>query len=174
MNLQAERQSIINSLDLYRKRLDEIPDDQFMVTPPNGGWSFAEVYCHIMLANFGSSVAIEKCCRKTAEATTKGPSLLGRLMMFTGRFPPVKAKTPAVLAAKVTPISKEEARNQLIRFRKRLDELMPMVGPASLNYKIKHPRLGLFNARQWLKFIRIHSLHHLKQLERIKKSFPQM
>lgn len=174
MNLQAERRSIINALNLYRKQLDEIPDERFAATPPNGGWSSAELYCHILQANFGSAIALERCCRKTAEATSKGPSLLGWLMMLTGRFPPVKVKAPAALAAKVTAISKEEARNQLIRFRKRLDELMPLVATAQPDYKIKHPRLGLFNARQWLKFIRIHSIHHLKQLERINKSFPQL
>lgn len=174
MNPQAERQKIDQALDLYRKQLDTIPDEQFDVTPSIGGWSYAEVYCHILQANLGSSVALEKCCRKTAEATSKGPNWLGRLMMLAGRFPPVKVKAPPAQAAKVVPITKEEARNQLIRLRKRLDELTPMVREASKNYKLKHPRLGMLNAAQWLKFIRIHSWHHLRQLKRINNSFPQM
>ena len=174
MNPQAERQKIDQALDLYRKQLDTIPDEQFDVTPVIGGWSYAEVYCHILQANLGSSIAIEKCCRKTAEATSKGPNWLGRLMILIGRFPPVKVKAPPSQAAKVVLITKEEARNQLIKLRKRLDEVVPLVKVAPKHYKIKHPSLGMFNAAQWLKFIRIHSLHHLKQLKRIKNSFPQM
>jgi len=43
------------------------------------------------------------------------------------------------------------------------------VSQASKSQKAKHPRLGLLHARQWLRFIEIHTKHHEKQLYRIQK-----
>jgi len=37
MNIGETRKKIEEVLDIYRKRLDNIPDDLFMVTPPDGG-----------------------------------------------------------------------------------------------------------------------------------------
>jgi hypothetical protein len=131
------------------------------------------VYSHILTATLGSSVALERCTHNTCPPTTKGLTLLGRLMMFTGRFPPVKVKMPQALAEKtpVNKISKEEAKNLLVKCRKRIDDTTPLVKNSSPGPRYKHPRLGMLNAMQWYKFIRIHLKHHLDQLERIEKKF---
>lgn len=173
MNLVKERFAIDAALDNYRAQLDVIPDDLFQTTPPGGGWSFAEVYSHILSATLGSSIALEKCASGTCPPTDDGPTFLGRLMMFTGSFPPVKVKVPAAVAAKmpVNKLSKEEVKNLLIKCRKRIDDTVSLVKDASPDSRYKHPRLGMLNAKQWLKFIRIHLQHHLKQLWRIKNKF---
>ncbi len=173
MNPVKERFAIDAALDNYRAQLDSIPDDLFQTTPPAGGWSYAEVYSHILSATLGSSIALEKCANGTCPSTEDGPTFLGRLMMFTGSFPPIKVKVPAAIAAKmpVSKLSKEEAKNLLIKCRKRIDDTVPLVKGASTGSRFKHPRLGMLNAKQWLKFIRIHLVHHLKQLRRIEKKF---
>jgi len=173
MNAADEHKALIAALDSYRSHIDEISDEEFTQTPPIGGWSYAEVYSHIMQASLGSSIAAEKCCNKTGVNTTKGLNFRGMLMFLMGRFPPVKLKAPDALDGITKKISKEEARNLIIRLRKRLDELWPKVHDAAECYKIRHPRLGMLNARQWMKFTRIHLQHHLKQINRINKSFPQ-
>ena len=93
--------------------------------------------------------------------------------MFTGRFPPVKVKVPEKINALIPAlkIDKEEAKNLLVKCRKRVDELVPLVKDALPPAKHKHPRLGALDAGQWLKFIRIHLQHHLKQLDRTRKKF---
>jgi len=68
-------------------------------------------------------------------------------------------------------ISKEEARNLLIKCRKRLDEVTPLIKDALPGARYKHMRLGILNANQWFKFIKIHLQHHFKQLGRIEKKF---
>ncbi|HEY0896023.1 MAG TPA: hypothetical protein VGE15_05685, partial [Sphingobacteriaceae bacterium] len=68
-------------------------------------------------------------------------------------------------------ISREEARNMIVKFRHRLDEISPNIRKAPGNCKVKHPRLGLLDALQWFKFIKIHSEHHIKQVKRIRKEF---
>jgi hypothetical protein len=172
MNLATEYKAINAALDAYRQQLDEIPDEDFGQTPSIGGWSYAEVYSHIMQASLGSSVAAEKCCRKTGITTTKGLNWKGHLVFMLGQFPPGKRQAPAAVTALTKNITKEEARNLIIKVRKRVDEMFPLIHQAPGSCKISHPGLGMLNAAQWTKFIRMHLQHHIKQLSRIKKSFP--
>ena len=176
MNIARERKAIDAALDDYRARLDTIPDELFTETPPGGGWSYAEVYAHIMKATLSSSIALERCSHGNCEPTKKGLNLIGRLMMFTGSFPPVRVKVPEAAAAKMSgeKLSKEDAKNLLIKCRKRIDDTMPLIKASSSNFRSKHPRLGMLTAGQWFKFIRIHLYHHLKQLKRIEKKIQAM
>ena len=171
MNIAKERRTIDAALDNYRAQLDIIPDEQFTETPPGGGWSYAEVYSHILQATLGSAIALERCSHNNCEPTSKGLTFLGRFMMFTGRFPPVRVKVPQAVAAKIpaTKISKEDAKNLLIKCRKRIEDTTLLLKQSTSTSRYKHARLGMLNANQWFKFIRIHAEHHLKQLERIRK-----
>ncbi|MES2108333.1 MAG: DinB family protein [Bacteroidota bacterium] len=176
MNLAKERKAIDAALDEYRSRLDTISDELFTETPPGGGWSYAEVYSHITKATLGSSIALERCAHGNCEPTTKGLTLIGRFMMLTGSFPPVSVKVPEALATKmsVVKMSKEDARNALIKCRGRIDSTFPLIKNSSPTSRNSHPRLGMLNAGQWFKFIRIHLYRHLKQLNRIEKKFQSM
>ncbi len=173
MTIPKTRKAIEAAFDIYRSRLDTIPDELFTETPPGGGWSYAEVYSHILQADLGSTIAMERCINGTCNPTTEGPNLLGRLVLFFHRFPPVKIKVPEKTAAKMpaTKISKEDAKNLLIKCRKRVAEVAPLAVNALPYNRYKHPRLGNLNAGNWLKFILIHTTHHLKQLDRINKKF---
>ncbi|OKS89499.1 hypothetical protein RG47T_4983 [Mucilaginibacter polytrichastri] len=171
VKINQQRKRIEEALDKYRSWLDDITDSRFGETPPIGGWSYAEVYSHILQSDFSSLIAAEKCARKTGVLTAKGTNLFGRFVLLTGILP--RAKMPEMYVSASKKISKEEARNLLIRVRSRLDSVMEVLRNAPQDYKIKHPRLGMLNAEQWLKFTRIHTEHHLKQLERIKKSFDE-
>ena len=172
MTIEAERRAIEAALDIYRARLDEIPDDQFDLTPPDGGWSYAEVYSHILQTTLGASMALEKCTLSVCLPTNKGRSLIGWFVFTFNRFPPVKVKVPAIVNERnpAKKISKEDARNLIIKCRKRISEVTPLIHDSSPNKRVKHPRMGLLNASQWFKFILIHLNHHLKQLDRIEKN----
>jgi hypothetical protein len=173
MTIPKEKKAIDTALDIYRAKLDEIPDELFTVTPHSGGWSYAEVYAHILKATLGSSIALEKCANNKTPTNSGGLTFFGTLMMFTGRFPPVKVKVPQSVSDKLTAdkISKEDAKNLLIKCRKRIDTVAPLIETSLPNSRVLHPRLGMLNAQQWFKFIRIHAFHHIKQLERVKKNF---
>src|SRR3569833_2645351 len=113
MNLAKERKPIDAALDEYRSRLDAIPDELFTETPPGGGWSYAEVYSHIIKGTLSSSIVAERCAHGNTPATTKGPTLIGRYMLLTGSLPPLKLKVPAEISAKMPAekISKGGARD---------------------------------------------------------------
>jgi hypothetical protein len=171
MKIAKERLAIDAVLDNYRSQLDTIPDDLFDITPPGGGWSFAEVYSHILQATIGSTVAAERCANGTCEPTKKGLTFIGRLSLLFGYLP--KVKTPPVETAKipVNKLTKEEARNLLVKCRNRIDTITPRVKQSSPVSRYKHSRLGFMNAAQWYKFILVHLTHHLKQIDRIKNKF---
>src|SRR4051812_45154130 len=98
-----ERLAIEAALDTYRARLDDIPDEVFDVTPPQGGWSYAEVYDHMIKSTIGASIALEKSTQSSCAPTNKKPTLLGRLLLLFGRFPPVKTTVPDSVADKIGP-----------------------------------------------------------------------
>lgn len=169
MSVKRDKEKILNSLKFYSAFLKTVNEERFLKTPQIGGWSFAEVYAHILSANLLSVVAIEKCLNKTAEIKTRKPDWRVRLILFFGRFPPGKYKVPAVLAAAVKKISKEEASNQLIKLTKKIEEIDNGFGRFNPDYKVKHPRLGYLDAKSWLRFIYVHSKHHQKQIRRIER-----
>lgn len=171
MTLEAERQAIDAALDEYRTRVDQIPDEEFDLTPPTGGWSYAEVYSHIMQATLGSTIALEKCTMNSCAATNKSRSLIGLFVLTLGRFPG-RVKAPAAVMERnpVKKLTKEDARNLIVKCHKRIEDVFKLVFDSNPKKRVKHPRMGMLNARQWFKFILIHLKHHLKQLDRIEKN----
>lgn len=171
MNIAKELKATTAALDEYRAQLDTIPDEQFDVTPPKGGWSFAEVYSHIMQATIGGSIMLERCTHKTSKPVKGGVNWIGKYVLFTGLFPPIKIKTPEGAAAKMAPqkISKEEAKNLIIKCRQRMEDMAALISENPSSRRSAHPAMGMLNANQWFKFIRIHLQHHLKQLSRVRK-----
>jgi hypothetical protein len=173
MTIEAARRAIDAELAVYRNRLDTIPDEQFDLSPKGGGWSYAEVYSHILQATLSSAIAIQKCSGTTLAPTSRGRTLLGLLVLTSNRFPPVRVKVPDSVNARMPAkkISKEDARNLIIKCRQRVNEVAPLIADSSARRRINHPRFGMLNARQWFKFIGIHLNHHIKQLNRIEKKF---
>jgi hypothetical protein len=173
MNIAKERRAIDAALNSYREEIDNLPDDLFDITPPMGGWSYAEVYDHIMKASLGSSIALERCTNNNCPSTKKRLTLVGYYILLMNSFPPGGVKLPESVAAKMAPtkIDKEGAKNLIIKTRKRIDDIAGLVQNAPPEARWQHPRMGMLNAQQWFKFIRIHLQHHLKQLGRIKNNF---
>jgi hypothetical protein len=170
MSLASDKKGLLKSLQFYESFLKTIDEDIFQLTPSIGGWSFSEVYGHILGANFMSTIALEKCLNKTAEIKTQKSHWKVRLILFFGKFPFGKIKAPAHIEAAVKKITKEEAANTLIKFRKKLEVLYPTIKNADVHYKIKHPRLGYLDAKSWFRFILIHTKHHQNQIARINKA----
>jgi hypothetical protein len=164
MSVKNTAEAILKILEKYHEFLTGIDEEQFQKSPAESVWSYSEVYSHIIYTDTRSLMAIEKSIHN---------GLPGRMQLRTwlilsfGKFPPVKIKAPQKIGAMVQKISTEEARNGIIKLRERVLGIIDVVEKSSPDQKIRHPRLGLLNAKQWLRFIEVHSLHHLKQLQRI-------
>lgn len=162
--------SIHKIVDAYKSKLSFYPDDIFQTIPPISGWSYSEVYSHIFDSSLLSLIALEHAANGKGE--NKPTHFIVKLILLLGSLPPAKKyKVPKRLAERVKKISKTEALDFILEFERALNDNYPLIADANPNCKTKHPRLGYLNARQWLRFIEIHLKHHLKQLERIEKSF---
>ena len=168
MSISSTTKFILAAIDKYHEFLSKVDDEQFQVTPAENVWSYSEVFSHIIQADLRSLLAIQKCLYGKSGNSVSLP-LISRAILFFGKFPPLKLKTPENLAALVKKMTREEARNDLIKLKAKVTELAPKVPKASPDTRMKHPRLGMLNAEQWLRFIEIHTCHHLKQLKRIEK-----
>ncbi|MFM6976639.1 MAG: DinB family protein [Sphingobacteriaceae bacterium] len=169
MSLKSIHTGIERSVARYAARLGQITPESFQTQPASGAWCYAEVYSHIFTANLVSLIALENCIKGIAEENSQRTHPAVWLILFLGKFPPGKIKAPERIAAMVQKIHPAEAEKLIIQFNDKLNELVPLVAAASPTQKAKHPRLGLLNARQWLRFIQIHTRHHEKQLYRIEK-----
>jgi hypothetical protein len=154
----------------YRAKLAITDEERFAITPPIGGWSYSEVYSHIFDASLLSLLALQKAAM--GEGKESPTHFAVKLILFFGSLPPGKKyKVPKQLEERVKKISKLEAEEFITAFEIKLAELYPTLEQADPKSKTKHPRMGYLNAAHWLRFIEVHLKHHLKQLQRIEKSF---
>jgi len=170
MGINKEFSSLEQVIGAYRTKLDALPDTQFAMTPPIGGWSASEVYAHIFDASLLSLKALEECLE--GRGANRSTPFITKVILFFGAFPPgVRFKTPKVLEGRVMVITRTAAAEMINQFEQQLAVNRLKVAQANPDVKTKHPRLGYLNASQWLRFIGIHLKHHLKQLKRVENSF---
>ncbi len=169
MSFVSDKKEIDEILNYYINFLKTVDEESFLKNCKHDKWSYSEVYSHILSANLGSAIAVEKCLNRTAEIKRDKANWKVRLILWLGKFPPGKIKAPVKIAAMVKKISKEDAKNDLIRLKKKIEEIYLSVKSFNEIYKMRHPRLGYLDAKQWFRFILIHSKHHVAQLSRIEK-----
>lgn len=170
MSVNSHYKSFMKAVEQYETLLTGVSEEMFTQSPSDGGWSYSETFSHIFQSNLTSLIAVEKCLIGTGIFSEKKTPWQVSLILFFGRLPPGKFKAPAQIASMVKKLSREEAANLIIKFKNRALELKSKVDQADKNQKVKHPRLGLLNARQWFRFIEIHTIHHTRQLNRISKT----
>jgi len=169
MSVSSNKKKINRLLDFYEQYLKTVNEDAFLTSPAHGVWSYSEIYSHVLWVIASSLVAIEQSLNKTSPIKSNQPDWRVRLILFLGILPGSNLKAPEIVAANVKKISKEEALNKIINIRKRLDTICSEFKKFDLNYKVKHPRLGWLDAKSWLRFIVVHTKHHIKQISRLEK-----
>lgn len=170
MNVLNVSRELLKSTQTYLDMLKSFSLEEFQINPKDGAWSYSEVYSHIIQVNTVSLLAIEKCLHGKQVTASGSLPILSRLILLFGKFPPVRIKAPDNIASSVKKISIEEASNGLIKLISRIEAITPKVSKITSSCKIHHPRLGPLNSVQWFRFMEIHNNHHLKQIERIRKS----
>lgn len=160
--------AVLKTTEKYEVFLNGLTEEQFTHTPSPGVWSYSEVYSHIFQANIGSLIAMERCMHGN-KPQTGWPTLAGKVILFFGFLPSLRFKAPAQIASLAAKTSVEEARNYIIKFKDRFAQIAPQARKAPKANRAKHPRLGMLNALQWLRFIEIHTDHHFRQLGRVQK-----
>lgn len=169
MNSHKTLHSILATSNKFEAFLSQISEAEFQSNPSADSWSYSEVYSHIFDSNMLSLQAIKQCSE--GKGISGKTTFAFKLLSFLGTFPPkMRFKVPQRLIARVQKISKDEAQALIQNFNNTLASDYQRIAAAKPEIKVKHPRLGLLNATEWLTFIDIHFKHHLKQLSRIKKT----
>ena len=140
---------------------------------PPGKWSAGEILEHLYLT-YTSSV---KGFSRTLESgvTGKRPSLKQRVMAFAvlelGYFPE-GVQAPAFTRPKGSAL-----QSVLAEIGPKIVEMDAIMRDCEAKFGsqpriLEHPFLGAFSVAQWRKFHLRHGMHHLKQIERLRKLMP--
>lgn len=125
-------------------------------------WSVYKHIEHVLLTNFSILSAIE---RGDSPAKIEKRTLIGYVVLLLGLIPRGRAKAPK----EVEPVGKskselQEFNGELIG---RLENMLkaPLAEPNKVI--ANHPYFGGLSKKQWIRFLCIHSRHHLKIIEEI-------
>jgi hypothetical protein len=123
-------------------------------------WSPAEHLDHTL------KVALSIVNRLTKPEPVEGSiSFLGRVVLFVNRIPRGRGKSPAKLhGSRETPLVLETA---LAKLETRLAALAAADIDAARTPAVPHPRFGGLTPQEALRFMAIHTDHHLKIVDEI-------
>lgn len=169
MNVHSYSKGLSIAINYYLEKLSSISEEDFQKTPKLDEWSYSEVYQHLIAANGLTLTGLEKCINGTARLIENPTDWRVRLILYLGQLPPGDLKVPAILESTIKKIDKAEAEKGMKHLLELVDGIMPRIHLAPINHGLKHPRMGYLNAFQWIRFMQIHTNHHIKQLNRINK-----
>lgn len=163
--------SFETAVERYLAELNKLDMGSLLKKQSDEEWSIGQMYVHlIQSALFLHLHNIEKCL--SSEDSTlnleEEKTELGRQVFELGQFPPVPVKVPA--SPQYTPQppeSMESLIDGLSMVVERMRSTASVLHQASVNNKIRHPRLGALNAQEWFLLIEMHYRHHFLQLDRL-------
>lgn len=173
MSVHRNYEQLVNTLHEYKRRLTGYSEERFQQQPSEGQWSPSQVYAHILTADRLSLKAVVRCANGKGQEVSDGPGFAGRLLLMTGHFPKGR-KAPSSLAERTPHLESIHEASELTDIvLSDLHKAYQLNASFKKGQKMPHPVLGYLNAFEWIRFITIHTRHHLKQLDRIDSSFMQ-
>ncbi|MEJ7556758.1 MAG: DinB family protein [Pedobacter sp.] len=170
MGIKHDYNWVLRIVKEYKRKLEEIDTEKWQATPPIQGWSYSEVYYHIFDASLLSLLQLNDSAE--GKGKVEPTAFAVQFILFLGMLPPGKKfKAPKQLLERLKKVSKAEVLQMIGSFLNQLELAYPKIKSADLSIKAAHPKMGYLNAAHWLRFIGVHLNHHLKQLNRIDKSF---
>jgi uncharacterized damage-inducible protein DinB len=164
--IEIRRESILNSFG-------SLSEAQLNRRPRHDQWSAAEVLSHLVSAERGSVVYMQKKLQGLSSLPRTGPweEIKLVLLIITQRLPGLKFKAPKRLVESTTPLtSLAEIESVWKSVREDLRRLLESVPPDDHDRKIyRHPITGYMNSRQAITFLHEHLIHHTPQLRRLLK-----
>ena len=138
---------------------------------PDQRWSVVDVVEHLQRAYSGTVTGLERCL-ETGEPRARHFSLGNRFWTFVivglGYFPRGRQAPTHVLPTGQMDLPEVVARAK--HDLARLDEVAMRVRERFGTVKIlDHPILGAFTIDQWLRFHAIHTRHHEKQIQALRR-----
>lgn len=179
MELNIDVQAEYDRLRVFYEETEPLldaPDDVLATTHEAvSDWSPAQHLYHIWLANARSLKAAALMAQGQLSLEDGGsPNAVGRQVLTEERFVRGQVEAPDDVRPPVSVVRKELAEI-FQRSRAKLDELAPhLAALARVTKRLEHPRLGLLNGPEWLRFVRIHSEHHHALIRDILETEPPL
>lgn len=162
--IDAQLQNLVSRLSRYSEGdLNRKPSDK--------EWSVMQVMCHLKLAEELSMQYMQK--KLSGERPIKKTSITGKI--FPILYPlffniPIRVKAPAMVADAALPDTASfwEVTKAWKRQRESLRNYIQSLTDEQLKGEIyKHPVFGRSNAKAMLRFYRLHTARHEKQINRL-------
>ncbi len=170
MNLQQQLDGLERQRRDLLARVDGMDDDVLNRSPGEGQWSVIQVFCHLATAEEISLSTIRKRIEEPEKAARAG--IVNRLksaVLTVALRSGLPFKAPRRTAEAIPEQrSLADTRVHWDEVRAGWQELVATI-PADVADKeiFKHPRVGLLNLPQALKFMSEHVRHHAAQVERV-------
>jgi DinB superfamily len=129
-----------------------VPIRHFAQRPGPDDWSAAEVYTHILDMNERGARAIE--------------GILDEGVLPSPITDTISGQVRAALSN-----AEDYWQTYLVRREALLERVSLATGDEHLDTKIVHNQFGALNWREWLLFMRVHDLDHMRQLQAITAHF---
>lgn len=137
-------------------------------------WNIQQIVEHLVLTYKGNAAEIESRIAKGRPVKTKSSlrQRVGQFVLITlGRFPngfeAPKPLAPSRMApVKSGPELAERVAGALLKLDQAADAAEKMFGSKR---SVTHFRLGPLSMAQWRRFHRVHGLHHVRQIETIRR-----
>ena len=126
------------------------------------GWTAAEQLDHVLKVN--ASVLARVLQQPEPEALPKGINLIGRIILGIGWIPRGKGRSPKSLRGE--PAKCAALETQVASVRQQLDAVTS-AHMARSTPLVPHPRFGGLSTDQALRFMVVHTEHHLKIVREI-------
>lgn len=145
-------------LDQFESRIPLFAKENSEISKSNVGWHIE----HSLLTIIG----VTKVVLRSNPKDYKWKLKMSRILIFTlGKFPRGKAKAPEVVVPK-NDITETLLLSNIELTRKLILEIKSV----SNDHYFEHPYLGKLKKRDTIRFLEIHTNHHLKIIEDIIKS----
>ncbi len=162
--------TIERDMSAIRRLYDEINDvlsmDQAvrdLVVPKVSAWTPIEQIAHVSKANrwvLSSLVAI--LTRGMHFEESGRPTAVGRFVLGTGFIPRGIGKAPSA-AQPDTPVKIDRLRDTIETQMRHLDTIYAERQEAARSrQQFRHPVFGFLTPRQWIRFVHVHTKHHMK------------
>ena len=136
---------------------------------PEGKWSIAEILEHLHLTYTGTIKGFERLLRE-GKPLARRASMQERVRaaVVTGfGYMPEGRKAPERTVPRGMP-----ARVVADSIAARIEAMSALIAQAEARFGrvriLTHPVLGPLTARQWRRFHRVHGMHHVKQIHRLR------
>ena len=148
--------------------LDLPSESHARIVPMISAWSPLQQIAHVSKANrWALSTVVAIVTGRSDIRETGSPKPIGRLVLRSGVIPRGIGKSPAA-AMPDEGISLDRLTSELglqLANIDKIDERLDAV--KSTRYTFRHPYFGHLNPRQWVRFVRVHTNHHMKIVREI-------